>query len=84
MGLVDHDAAPVQLPQLGTVGHDHLEGGDQPLELQHARQGVALKDSEDMKTGDESNTPGSSADALFFINLPLTAAARSTLLINFL
>lgn len=42
VSFIDHHAAPVQLPQLRTVGHDHLEGGDQPMELQDAWDGVTL------------------------------------------
>lgn len=42
MSLVDDDTAPLQLPQLGAVGHDHLKGGDEPVELQDARRGVPL------------------------------------------
>ena len=42
VGLVDDHAAPVELLQLGAVGHDHLEGGDHPVELQHPWDGVPL------------------------------------------
>lgn len=33
VGFVDDHAAPVDLLQLWTVGHDHLKGGDHPVEL---------------------------------------------------
>lgn len=42
MCLVDDHAAPADLLQLGAVGHDHLKGGDDPMELKHAQNRVAL------------------------------------------
>lgn len=42
VGFVDHDTAPVELLQLRTVGHDHLEGGNHPVKLQHTWDSVTL------------------------------------------
>lgn len=42
VSLVDDHTAPLQLLQLWTVGHDHLKGGDHPVELQHIWNGRGL------------------------------------------
>lgn len=42
MGLVNDHAAPLDLLQLWAVSKDHLEGGDNHLELEDPRERVAL------------------------------------------
>lgn len=43
MGFIDDDAAPGDLPQLGAVGQDHLEGGDEGVELIRPGDQVVLQ-----------------------------------------
>lgn len=52
VSLVDDHAAPLQLLQLRTVGHDHLEGGDHPVELQHVWDGSGLQGTPQLSSSD--------------------------------
>lgn len=51
VGLVDDDAAPLDLPQLGAVRQDHLEGGDEGVELVGPGDEAALRRRRKVEVG---------------------------------